>query len=139
MSNVQSLPGAFPLHENKDFLSEREWVCLRLICHSQETIADADPKELSAATAGQISPDRATQIVNIARIARDYNLGTWFSRLAAEADFDAESLRSTPAEVIMQAINNRAGYIICNQATVHALAAMQAKWQNDHFTTGTGA
>ena len=138
MGNVQSLPGAFPLHDNKDFLSEREWVCLRLICHTQETLADADPAELSAATAGQISEERAAQLVNISRIARDYGLGTWFARLAVEADFDVESLRITPAEVIMQAINNRAGYVICNPATMRALADMQGQWQQQH-STGTDA
>ena len=41
---------------------------------------------------------------------------------------DAQQVRTLPAEEIMQRINDRAGYPLCNRASVHALQALQAGW-----------
>jgi len=128
MSNVQALPGVFPLHEDREFLSEREWVCLQLICHSKRTLADADATALSEATAGQISVERARDIIETARIARLEGLGTWIARLMVQAGLDAGSVRSMPAEEVMARINTHAGYTLCNAATVRALKDLQAAW-----------
>ena len=128
MGNVQPLPGIFPLAENRDFLSEREWTCLRLICHDRKTIADAKPEQLSRATAGQISAKRADVLIQTARIARLPGLGSWIARLMAEAGWREEDVRHRPAGEIMAAVNRQVGYPICNPATEHALTALQTSW-----------
>ncbi|MDX8411045.1 MAG: hypothetical protein R8K46_04105 [Mariprofundaceae bacterium] len=128
MGNVQSLPGIFPLAEDRDFLSEREWTCLRLVCHDKKTIADAEPEALSRATAGQINATRAAVLIQTARIASLPGLGSWIARLMAEAGWCEQDIRCRPAADIMIAINRRTGYAICNRATEHALGELQTKW-----------
>jgi hypothetical protein len=130
MGNVQSLPGIFPLGEDRDFLSEREWTCLRLVCHDKKTIADAKPEALSRATAGQIGTTRAAVLIQTARIARFPGLGSWIARLMAEAGWCEEDIRCRPAADIMAAINRQTGYAICNRATEHALNELQARWSD---------
>jgi len=125
---VQALPGAFPLHEDREFLGEREWVCLQLICHSQKTLADADASDLSSATANQITVERAREIISIAKIARFDGLGSWIARLMVEAGLDEDTVRTLPAIDIMDRVNEKTGYPLCNPATVRALADLQAIW-----------
>jgi len=136
MSNVQALPGIFPLQEDRNFLTEREWTCLRLICHDHHTIADSDPIALSVATAGQIAEARAKVLIDTARIALLPGLGTWISRLMAEAGWDETAVRTRPAKDIMEAVNRQAGYAICNPATVHALSALQERWRGNASLAG---
>jgi len=137
MSNVQALPGAFPLHENREFLSEREWVCLQLICHSRKTLADADAAALSESTAGQISVERARDIIETARIARLDGLGTWIARLMAQAGLTLEDVQQLPAEEMVNRVNAHAGYALCNDATVHALKGLQAVWAGKAPVSGS--
>jgi len=136
MGNVQPLPGIFPLAENRDFLSEREWTCLRLVCYDQKTIADAAPEELSRATAGQIDITRASVLIQAARIAKLPGLGSWIARLMAESGWSEEDVRSRSATDIMAAINQHVGYAICNRATEHALSDLQARWSGAFLQDG---
>jgi len=129
MSNVKALPGAFPLHEDKDFISESEWVILKLLCRPVMEIGGTDAEELSAASGGQIRVERAGELIRIVRIAALPGLGSWIARLLAEAGLDEEQVRSLPAEEIMKRVNDKAGYPICNDATVRALADLQLKWK----------
>ncbi|MDX8389791.1 MAG: hypothetical protein R8M38_04790 [Mariprofundaceae bacterium] len=128
MTTVATLPGIFPLHEDKPFLSEREWTCLRLICHNAKTIADTEAVALSEATAAQIDESRADLLIRTARIARLSGLGTWIARLMAEVGMDADMVCKQPAQSIMDAVNAKVGYPICNSATVHALDMLQQQW-----------
>ncbi len=124
-----SRPEAFPLHENRPFLSEREWTCLRLICHTEDSIADCDPGELAEATANQIDAHRAGQLVAIARMSRLPGLGSWMARLLAEAGVHENELTEQSADTLLARVNTQAGYPICNAATVAALALLQASWR----------
>ncbi len=137
MSNVRTLPGVFPLHEDRDFLSEREWVCLQLICQSRKTLADADAVALSEATAGQISVERARDIIETARIARLDGLGTWIARLMVQAGLTFEDAQRLPAEEMLARVNAHAGYALCNAATVRALRSLQALWAGKAPASGT--
>ena len=137
MSNVQALPGVFPLHEDREFLSEREWVCLQLICHSRKTLADADAAALSEATAGQISVERARDIIETARIARLDGLGTWIARLMVQAGLTFEDIQKLPAEELMNRVNTHAGYALCNAATIHALKGLQTVWAGKTPVSGS--
>lgn len=134
---MQALPGAFPLHEDRDFLSEREWICLQLLCYSQKTLADANASELSDATASQISIERAQKIISTAKIARLDGLGSWIARLMVEAGLDEDTVRQLPATDIMQRVNANVGYPLCNPATARALAGLQAIWAGRKATTRT--
>lgn len=127
--NVRALPGAFPLHEDKDFITESEWVILKLLCRPLKDIGDTDAEELSAASGGQIKVERADELIRIVRIAALPGLGSWIARLMAEVGLDEAQVRSLPAEEIMSLINERAGYPICNDATMRALAEMQLQWK----------
>ena len=131
-----SRPEAFPLHEDRPFLSEREWTCLRLICHTEDSIADCDPDALAQATGGQIDAERAGQLVAIARMARLPGLGSWMARLLVEAGVREPDLTGQSADELLARVNARAGYPICNAATVAALALLQASWRQ---TAGTRA
>jgi len=131
MGQVSRLPGAFPLHEDRDFLSESEWVILQLLRRSVESLADADADELSAATGGQISPERCRQLIEIVRIHRLPGLGSWIARLMVEAGLSAEDVRTLPAEELTARINEHAGYPLCNAATTRALASLQAGWNTE--------
>jgi len=127
--NVKTLPGAFPLHEDKDFITESEWVILKLLCRPLKDIGGTDAEELSTASGGQIKVERADELIRIVRIAELPGLGSWIARLMAEAGFDAGQVKSLPATEIMAKINERAGYPLCNDATVRALADLQLKWK----------
>jgi len=129
-ARIQAMPGTFPLHENRDFLRESEWVILKLLRRPVDSLATADADELSSATGRQISPERCRQLINMVRISNLPGLGTWIARLLDEAGLEAETLSTLPAENIVRRVNTHAGYPICNQATVHAIAGLQASWAN---------
>jgi len=122
------MPGTFPLHEDRDFLRESEWVILKLLCRPVDSLAAADTDELSNASGGQLSPERCRQLINIVRISNLPGLGTWIARLVVEAGMDEQALLPLSAEAIVNRVNTHAGYPICNQATVHALTDLQASW-----------
>jgi len=129
-AQVQSMPGTFPLHENKDFLRESEWVILKLLCRPVDGLATADADELSKTSGEQLSPERCRQIINIVRISSLPGLGTWIARLLSETGLDEDAVRTLPAEEIVTHVNKHAGYPICNQATEHAIAGLQTSWTN---------
>ncbi len=129
MASVQALPGAFPLHEDREFLSESEWVIFKLLCRPVDSLAGAEPAELSAATGGQVSPARCDELIRIVRIKALPGLGSWIARLMAEAGLSDHDVRTLPAERIAERINRKAGYPICNEATTRALAALQLQWR----------
>lgn len=124
-----SRPEAFPLHEDRPFLSEREWTCLRLICHTEDSIADCDPAELARATGDQVDARRADQLVAIARMARLPGLGSWMARLLVEAGVQEAELTESSADDLLARVNAQTGYPICNAATVAAFALLQASWR----------
>ena len=128
MNTVQALPGTFPLHADKDFLSESEWVIFKLLCRPIASLAQDSPKELSLATGGQVSEKRCDELIRIVQIHELSGLGSWIARLLAEAGFDADAVRHQDAATIMQAVNDKAGYTICNEATIHALEKLQKQW-----------
>jgi len=127
-AQIQAMPGTFPLHENRDFLRESEWVILKLLCRPVDSLAAADADELSSASGRQLSPERCRELINMVRISNLPGLGTWIARLLSEAGLDAEALLTLPAENIVRRVNTHAGYPICNQATIHAIAGLQASW-----------
>lgn len=128
MGEVQSLPGTFPLHQNQEFLSESEWIILKLLCRPLEGLGDADAAELSQATGGQLSEARCDELIRILGINALPGLGSWIARLMAEAGMNAHDIRTLAAETIMQRINDHAGYPLCNRASVQALQALQESW-----------
>jgi len=123
-----NLPDVFPLHEDKDFLTGREWVCLRLLCLNMKNLADILPEALSKSTNQQIELSRAQQIVNTAKIARLQGLGTWFSRLVVDAGFEYDDMIKQPAQAITSRINQHLGYPICNAKTAQSLQTLQQQW-----------
>jgi len=129
MHNVQALPGTFPLHENRDFLSESEWVIFKLLCKPVDSLAEADAQTLSEATGNQVSPERCDELIRIVRISQLQGLGSWIARLLAEAGFSDTDLRDRNAAEITDGINAKAGYNICNEATTRALHALQLQWK----------
>ncbi|HKJ83064.1 MAG TPA: hypothetical protein VJ961_03470 [Mariprofundaceae bacterium] len=135
MGEVQTLPGAFPLHQERDFLSESEWVVLKLLCRPVESLAEADAAELSRASGGQLSEPRCEVLIHIVRIASLPGLGSWIARLMAEAGLNEHDIRTLSAEDIMQRVNNHAGYPLCNRATVLALEALQKRWSTTPTNT----
>jgi Domain of unknown function (DUF4332) len=130
MPMTEKKPGSFPLDEDRPFLSEREWTCLRLICHSEASIADSDPHQLAEATAHQIDPERAARLVEIARMARLPGLGTWMARLLVEAGVSINELTEKSADALLARVNTEVGYPICNAATIAAFSLLQAAWRN---------
>ena len=129
MSKIQSLPGAFPLHEDRDFISESEWVIFKLLCRPIDSFADVDAEELSQATGGQVSVERCDELIRIVRIKALPELGSWIARLFAEAGMNDTHIRELPASEITTRINTKSGYPLCNEATTRALAALQLKWR----------
>jgi len=129
MSKIQSLPGAFPLHEDRDFISESEWVIFKLLCRPIDSFADVDAEELSQATGGQVSVERCDELIRIVRIKALPELGSWIARLFAEAGMNDTDIRELPASEITGRINTKSGYPLCNDATTRALAALQLKWR----------
>ena len=129
MNNVQALPGAFPLHADKDFITESEWVILKLLCRPVMDLDGTDAEELSKASGSQIKVERADELIRIVRISKLPGLGTWIARLMGEVDLDAEQVKTLAAEEIMKRVNTRMGYPLCNDATVRALADLQLQWK----------
>lgn len=128
MAQIQTLPGAFPLHEDREFLTESEWVILKLLCRPIGALVDMEPGELSAASGGQISLQRCRDLIHIVCLSRLPGLGTWIARIMVEAGWDEHAVRTRPAGEIMEKINRHAGYTICNQASIRALAELQTSW-----------
>jgi len=129
-AQLQSLPGTFPLHEDKSFLNESEWVILKLLCRSLESLAEADANELAQATGGQFTPKRCGELIAIVRISRLSGLGTWMARLMVEAGLSEQDALSLQADELGDRINAHMGYAICNAATNRALAELQNQWRN---------
>ena len=129
MNKVQALPGAFPLHEDRNFLSESEWVIFKLLCRPVESFDDANAGELSAATGNQVSPERCRELINIVRIEQLPGLGSWISRLFSETGFSDDEIKNLPASQITGRLNDKLGYTLCNDATSRALAALQLQWK----------
>jgi len=131
MHPVQVLPSAFPLHADKNFLAESEWVIFKLLCRPVDSFPTDTPEELSLATGQQVSPMRCDELIRIVQINKLSGLGSWISRLLAEAGFNAEHVRTTDPDKIMQTINQKAGYSICNEATVYVLGDLQKQWKGE--------
>lgn len=129
-AQLKSLPGTFPLHEDKSFISESEWVILKLLCRPLDSLAEADPDELAVASGGQISPERCRELVGIVRIARLPGLGSWMARLLVEAGFGEADVHDRPVDELCAGINAHMGYTICNAATIRALGELQAQWRH---------
>ncbi len=129
MSKVQTLPGAFPLGEDREFLSESEWVILKLLCRPVNDLADADADELSQATGGQIAPARCDELIRTVRIRRLEGLGSWAARLLAGCGLDDSDLLRQDVRDIVDQVNASLGYPVFNDATMHALAGLQQQWR----------
>jgi len=131
MNTVQALPGVFPLHADKNFLAESEWVIFKLLCRSTDSFPNSTAEELSHATGKQVSIVRCDELIRIVQINALSGLGSWISRLLAETGLHAATVRTANAADIMQAVNDKAGYAICNEATVHALDNLQKQWKGE--------
>lgn len=129
MNKIQALPGAFPLHEDRNFLKESEWVIFKLLCRPVESFTEANAEELSAATGHQVTPERCAELISIVRIQQLPGLGSWISRLFAETGFSDIEVRDLPAHQITGQLNEKTGYTLCNDATTRALAALQLQWK----------
>ena len=129
MSKIQALPGAFPLHEDRNFLSESEWVIFKLLCRPVESFSEENAEELSTATGHQVTPERCAELISIIRIGQLPGLGSWISRLFAEAGLSDNEVRDLPASQITGRVNEKLGYRLCNDATTRALAALQLQWK----------
>jgi len=129
MSKVQALPGAFPLHEDRNFLSESEWVIFKLLCKPVDAMATEHAAALSAATGNQVSVARCDELIRIVRISQLPGLGSWIARLFAAAGFSDNDLRNRDAADITERVNAKAGYHICNDATTRALRTLQLQWK----------
>jgi len=131
--NVQALPGAFPLHEDKNFITESEWVILKLLCRPVDELGDTDAEEVSQASGGQIKVERADELIRIVQIKSLPGLGSWIARLMAEVGLDVEGVKTRSADEIMDLINERSGYPLCNDATVRALSDLQLQWKGSNI------
>ena len=130
-NNILSLPGAFPLHQDKSYISESEWVIWKLLCRPISSLPESSAEELYVLTGGQISTERCDELIRIANIATLSGLGTWMSRLLAEADFDVNDVCDKPASVLLGCINKRLGYQLCNDATIRAFEKLQLQWRGE--------
>jgi hypothetical protein len=130
-AQLKSLPGTFPLHEDKPFIGESEWVILKLLCRPLESLADADADELAQASGGQIPVQRCRELIAIVRISDLPGLGSWMARLLVESGVSEQDVLHLPAEALIERINAHMGYAICNQATSRALAGLQEKWSKE--------
>jgi len=128
MSNIQTLPGAFPLHENRDFLAESEWVIFKLLCRPVTSFLDSDATELSVATGNQVSPERCDELIRIVRIHQLEGLGSWIARILAQAGLSERDMLELSADVITDRVNKKLGYRLCNDATSRAMATLQRQW-----------
>jgi hypothetical protein len=137
--NILSLPGAFPLHLDKNYISESEWVIWKLLCRPLTSLPESTAEELSMSTGGQISKERCDELVRIANIATLSGLGTWISRLLAESDYDVNDVCDIPASVLLGSLNKRVGYPLCNDATVRAFEKLQLQWRGEEKSNTDGA
>ena len=129
MNKIQGLPAAFPLDEDRTFISESEWVIFKLLCKPLDSLTDEQPEALSEATGNQVAVNRCEELIRIVRINRLQGLGSWIARLLAEAGFNDCDLIEQDAGKITDKINAKAGYKICNNATTDALHALQLQWK----------
>lgn len=130
-TNVFSRPSVFPLHQDKVYISESEWVIWKLLCRPLASLPESTPEELSLATGGQISVARCGELIRIANIETLTGLGTWISRLLAETDYDVNDVCDKPAAILLASINTRLGYQLCNDATVCAFEKLQHQWHGE--------
>ena len=137
MNKVQALPGAFPLHEDRNFISESEWVIFKLLCKPVNSFTNEDANELSTATGNQVSVDRCDELIRIVRISELDGLGSWISRWFAAAGFSDSDVRKLDANVIIEGVNKKAGYPICNDATARALHKLQLEWKGAAYADDT--
>ncbi len=129
MNKVQVLPGAFPLHEDRNFISESEWVIFKLLCKPVDGFIDEQAEDLSLATGHQVTVARCDVLIRTVRIKQLHGLGSWISRLLAEAGFSDSDVRDLEASQIIGAVNAKAKYPICNDATLRALHDLQLEWK----------
>jgi len=129
MNKVQGLPAAFPLDEDRTFISESEWVIFKLLCKPLDSFTDEHPETLSEATGNQVAVNRCDELIRIVRISRLQGLGSWIARLLAEAGFNDCDLLEQDAVKITDKVNAKAGYKICNKATTDALHTLQLQWK----------
>ena len=125
------MPGAFPLHQDKNYISESEWVIWKLLCRPLASLPESTPEELSQATGGQINVQRCDELIRIANIATLSGLGTWIARLLAETDYNVHDVCDKPANILLDGINKRLGYPLCNDATVRAFEHLQLQWRGE--------
>ncbi|MDX8400399.1 MAG: hypothetical protein R8K20_09150 [Gallionellaceae bacterium] len=130
-NNVFSLPGAFPLHQDKHYISESEWVIWKLLCRPLVSLPESTPAELSLLTGGQISEARCDELIRIANIATLTGIGTWIARLLAESDYHVSDVCDKPAAVLLGGLNKRLGYNLCNEATIRAFESLQLQWRGE--------
>ncbi len=130
-AHIQALPSVFPLHADKNFTSESEWVIFKLLCRPIDGLYDADATELSAATGHQVSVERCDALIRTVQLHRLSGLGSWIARLLAEAGWNEQQVRHEDAALLIQSVNDKAGYRICNDATVQALAQLQLQWKGE--------
>ncbi len=131
MNKIQALPGAFPLHEDRTFISESEWVIFKLLCKPVDSFVEENAEALSLATGHQVSVARCDVLIRTVRICQLRGLGSWISRLLAEAGFSDSDLRDNDAGEIIDAVNAKANYPICNAATLRALHKLQLEWKGE--------
>jgi len=129
-AQLKSLPGTFPLHEDKPFISESEWVILKLLCRPLESLAEADADELAQASGGQFTVQRCRELVAIARISRLPGMGSWMARLLVESGVEEQEVLRGAGDELCARINAHLGYTICNAATSRALDGLQTEWRN---------
>lgn len=139
MNKAPTRDRSFPLHEDREFLSESEWVIFKLLCRPVDSFAHADAHELSEATGGQVSVSRCDQLIRTVRIRQLPGLGSWIARLLAEAGFDRDDLCRLPAKVVAARLNEHLGYPICNQATIQRLDELRMQWEEIPEAEGTNA
>jgi hypothetical protein len=94
-------------------------------------LPESTPEEVSRNTGGQISVQRCDELIRIANIASLSGLGTWMARLLAESGYDVNDVCNKPAHVLLDSINKRLGYPLCNDATIRAFEHLQLQWRDE--------
>lgn len=133
MNHTQKEKRAFPLQEEKDFLSESEWVIFKLLCRPVDSFIDCNADELSQATGGQVTPERCDELIRIVRIKHHAGVGSWIARIFAQAGLNHLDILQRPATEIAAIVNRKLGYALCNEATCEALQQLQQQ-QTDTAT-----
>jgi len=131
MAKTQALPNMFPLHEDRNFISESEWVIFKLLCKPVDSFNHENATELSLLTGHQVSVERCDVLIRTVRILQLQGLGSWIARLLAEAGFNDDDVCNRDAHIIMDAVNAKARYPICNNATLLALQKLQFEWKTE--------